>query len=352
MPSFFGPIEKEADEIFNYCTKYLIRERSNSTEDNKPTEGWRFPLVMTLLHGDFLAGRFNEVTFIYHNRNNENIESVSIIGNFLPLYQSLPLQQVVYDGEKTNIYYLTLILPVGKGFHYRFLINGKVQLDPINPQRVTLPNGKDWSFFFTDYFNYSADFEEWEINLLYRLVEQIVPFRTEEAQNFINRFYQNLSRQEKDSIPIYKLDQSVGEVNYITNILAREERHHLIDYKICIRVIDQLLRKRNPYVDSWLVSEEMINDLYNEMANENNRIQDWDYGQYNNPTYFLKLLRRHCITGAFCHPRHGGNIGGAGWNYLKEKYCVKDATGKVIESYFNWDLAMEMPLGKNPDYRG
>jgi hypothetical protein len=144
----------------------------------------------------------------------------------------------------------------------------------------------------------------------------------------------------------------VGEVNYITNLLAREERHHLIDYKLCIDIIDRLLRQRNPYVNSWAVSSELINDLYNEMASGNN-VPGWDYGKYGNPQYFLKLLRRHCITGAFSHPRYGGNIGGAGWNYLKEKYCVKDpVTGQVCGSYFNWDLALEAPLGKNKDYRG
>jgi hypothetical protein len=351
MPTFFGPVEKEPYEIFNYCTKYLSRDRTNN-EDSAYTEGWRFPLVMNVLQDGSLAGRFNEVTFIYQNKSNEEIDSINIIGNFMPFYQSLPLKPVQYDGANTNIYYLTLILPIGTGYHYRFQVNGRDVLDPVNPQRITLVNNKEWSFFFTDYFNSSTDFEEWEINLLYRLVEQIVPFRTEESQNFINRFYQNLTRTEKDAMPIYKLDQSVGEVNYITNILVREERHHLPDYKICIRVIDQLLRKRNPFVEPWLVPEEMINDLYNQMADESTPIPDWDYSQYGNPTYFLKLLRRHCITGAFCHPRYGGNIGGTGWNYLKEKFCRQDENGKPVESYFNWDLAIEQPLGKNVDYRG
>lgn len=352
MAYYFGPITKDATDVFNYCTKYLVRDRSN---DETMGEGWRFPLVATVLQGDNAqTSLFNEVTFIYHNKDKINIDRIELVGSFLPLYKSMPLTPVKYDNEDTDFFYLTLIIPIGKGFYYRFRINGTDVLDPINPQKITLNNGKEWSFFFTDYFNNSTEFEGWEFNLLSRLVEQIVPFRTEEAQNFINRFYDNLDHAQKEQMPIYRLDQSVGEVNYIANILAREERHHLIDYKICIDIIDKLLRKRNPVVNSWQVSAEEINRLYNDMANaDNTPVPDWDYSRYGDPQYFLKLLRRHCIVGAFSHPRYGGNVGCAGWNYLKEKYCIKDPdTGLITGSYFNWDLAIERPLGKNVDYRG
>ncbi len=350
MALYFGPVTKEAQEILNYCTKYLIRDVSREPDGKSPTEGWRFPLVASVLHDGNHSCQFNEVTFIYYNQDGKIINSVEIVGSFFPMYKSLKLQQVQYDDEDTPLYYLTIILPVGKGYHYKFLVNGEDLLDPINPQRITLTNGKEWSFFYTDYYNYTANFEEWELNLLGRLVEQIVLFRTEDAQNFINRYYQGLTRGEKEAMPIHRLDQSVGEINYITNILAKEERHHLIDYKVCLNVIDQLLRKWNPFVNSWEVSFEMINDLYNQMATNN--VLGWDYSQYNDPQYFLKLLRRHCITGAFCHPKYGGNIGGAGWNYLKEKYCIKDKAGIIVDSYFNWDLAIEPPLGKNLLYKG
>ena len=352
MLSYQGPITKDPNDVFNYCTKYLIRDSSNeSSDEERPTEGWRFPLVMTKLHTEeSVAGKLNEVTFIYKKRKNETVETVEVSGSFLPLYKTLPLQPLLFMGEPSGLYYLTLILPVGKGYYYRYIVNGKPTLDPINPQKTKFKNGKEWSFFFTDYYNYSNDFEEWEMNLLHRLVEQIAPFRTEEAQNFINRFYQGLPRGEKEAMPIYKLDESVGEINYITNILAREERHHLQDYKICIKLIDQTLRQRNPIVNSWQVSEELINDLYNEMASGN--VPGWDYQQYSDPKHFIKLLRRHAITGAFCHPRHGGNIGCAGWNYLKEKYSIKDEKGQITGTYFNWDLAMEKPFGKNADYKG
>lgn len=359
MSLFFGPIEKEPTEIFNYCTKYLIRERSNESSDNDTvTEGWRFPLVMTVLHENIPVGKYNEVTFIYQNRNDEEINSVEIIGSFLPLYQTMPLEPVLYKGEPSDLYYLTLKLPVGNGYHYRYLLNGNPVLDPINPQRINLPNGKEWSFFFTDYYNSTTVFEEWELNLLHRLVEQITPFRSDESQNFINRFYQGLSQKEKHLSTIYKLDDSVGEVNYITNILAREERHHLLMYKTILPLIDQLLRKRNPYVESWKVPSITINELYEELANdEKNRkdgivIPGWDYSKFDNPTYFLKTFRRHCIIGAFCHPRYGGNIGCAGWDYVKDMFPIKDDKGQVVGDYFNWELAIEPPHGRSADYRG
>lgn len=341
-------ITKEPQEVFNYCTKYLIRERS--AEAKEYSEGWRFPLVMTCLNNDQVCHLNNEVTFIYKKAKGETINSIEITGSFLPLYQTLPLQPLMFMDAASGLYYLTVQLPVGTGYYYRFLVNGNYVLDPINPQRTVHATGKEWSFFFTDFYNYSTDFEEWEMNLLYRLIEQIVPFRTLDAQNFINRFYQNQARHIQDIIPLHRLDESVGEVNYITNILAREERHYLQDYKICIQLIDEVLRSRYPAINSWNVPSAGIEQLYNEMADGN--VAGWDYNKYNNPRHFLKTLRRHSITGAFCHPRHGGNVGGAGWNYLKERYTARDKNGQPIESYFNWDKAIERPIGSNEDYLG
>ena len=350
MALFQGPVQKDPQEIFNYCTKYLIRDRSNDEDSPNFTEGWRFPLVMTVLNQDKLVGKLNEVTFVYKKNPGENISEVFIKGSFLPFYQSLSLEPVLFDGSASDLFSLTILLPVGKGFYYRYIVDGVERPDRINPQKKILENGKEWSFFFTDYYNYSNDFEEWEMNLMHRLVNQIVPLRSEEAQNFINRFYEGLPRGEKDALPIYRLDESVGEVNYITNILAKAERHHLIDYKICLKLIDTVLRMRNPFVNSWMVSEQMINDLYNEMAANN--VAGWDTQQYQEPAHFLRLIRRHAIVGAFCHPRYGGNIGGAGWNYLKDKYAIKDETGRITRTYFNWPLAIEKPHGENVDYWG
>ncbi|MBO9202134.1 MULTISPECIES: gluconate 2-dehydrogenase subunit 3 family protein [Niastella] len=355
---FAVPIALNDEQILNYCAKHLSRGPKLFVDDVSPdsfnlttvAEGWRFPIVLAARDSEGFTGRINEVSFVWVAKPNEVIDSIQVTGSFLPMYQSLALAPVLYDGENIGIYGATIQAPVGKGYYYRFRVNGRDVPDPINPQRKTLPNGSEWSFFFTDYYNSSEEFEDWEISILYRLANCIVPFRTPEAQNFINRFYLTLAKPNRLSMPIYKLDESVGEVNYITNILAREERHHLQDYKICLKLIDQVLRQRNPFVDSWLVSQELILELYEQMAS--GTVPGWDYSLYNNPTYFLALLRRHTITGAFSHPRYGGNIGGVGWGYLKERYAINNNVSMPVDSYFNWQLALEKPLGSNEEYLG
>jgi hypothetical protein len=349
---------KQSEDILNFCTKYLSRgaklfvgEQSDSSSNlTTISENWRFPLILPVGSTGSGDTPVNEVVFIYYAKAGEFPDSIEVTGSFAPLYESFPMLPILYEGENIGYYYYSVILPPGKGYYYRFRVNGTDIVDPINPQKKIFRNGKEWSFFFTDYYNYSEDFEEWEMNLLQRLVQQVVPFRTHEAQNFINRFYLTMSKNDKLAMPIYKLDESVGEINFITNILAREERHHLQDYKICLNLIDQLLRKRNPFLNSWEVSQELIADLYNEMATGN--VVDWDYSQYDNPMYFLSLIRRHTITGAFSHPKYGGNIGGAGWSYLQERYDIKNENAQTVGNYFNWELALEKPLGTNENYQG
>jgi Gluconate 2-dehydrogenase subunit 3 len=350
--------QRNDEQILNYCTKHLARGVKLFSEDvssdsfnlSTISENWRFPIVEPALDDNGGTGTVNRVTLVWMAKSSDTINSVRAIGSFVPWYESIELTPVKFEDGNTNFYACQLMLPVGKSYYYKFIINGIKFTDPINPQIKILSNGKQWSFFFTDFYNASEEFEAWEISLLYRLANQIVPFRTKEAQNFINRFYLSLTKPEKHVMPIYKLDDSVGEVNFITNILVKEERHHLSDYKICLSIIDQLLRKRNPTVDSWTVSEELINELYDEMATGN--VPDWDYAIYNNPRYFLSLIRRHTLTGAFSHPRYGGNIGGVGWKYLQEKFDIKNDTAQVTGNYFNWQLSMEKPIGNNEDYKG
>ena len=53
------------------------------------------------------------------------------------------------------------------------------------------------------------------------------------------------------------------------------------------------------------------------------------------------------MTGAFVHPKAGGNSGAAGWSYLEGRFT--DAQGQTL---FDWRRALEVPLGHNTDYRG
>jgi len=139
------------------------------------------------------------------------------------------------------------------------------------------------------------------------------------------------------------LEQPIGAVSFIDNLVAREERHHLIDYKICLRLIDGLLRHRFPGLAPEQVSKDGYQDLYKQMAA--GVVDGWDAEQYQSPNYFLQLLRRHTYTGAFSHPKYGGNIAGAGWAYLEQNYV-----GPQGESCFDWKRSIEAPLGASTDY--
>jgi hypothetical protein len=79
------------------------------------------------------------------------------------------------------------------------------------------------------------------------------------------------------------------------------------------------------------------------MANDS--VDGWDKAQYGSPNFFLQLLRRHTYTGAFSHPKYGGNAGAAGWAWLEDRF-----RGPGNESCFNWQRAIEQPLGTSADY--
>jgi hypothetical protein len=360
----------EDQYIFNRCTKYLARfntDRRSAYDTSGPevprdniAEAWRFPIVDTYgggapaftQAGDFSG--FNQVTFVYVGADNKSPASVSVIGTFATLYDPIPLRRARFEGEDTRFWSVTYVVPKGQVHRYRFLIDGAYPVnDPINPQEEKLDNGSVWSRLFTDSFSSPLVLEKWEVALLYRLTEGILPFRTDESDNFLERFYNYLDRQDKEELynNVYRLDVSVGEINYVDNILTREESHHLVDYKICLRQIDRILRIRNPYTEPAKMSREIYSALYDEMAT--NQVAGWDYNLYGSPQYFLYLLRRHVVAGAFCHPKYGGNAGAAGWAYLSEEYHMSPpAPGQPGQTLFDWKRALEVPLGSNPDYLG
>jgi hypothetical protein len=345
--------------VLNQCTKFLARSNTDPrhnfgqlTDDDprsRIAEAWRFPIIDSYSDGqDFVKSySSNLVTFVYQQQGNTPPKDVSIIGTFANLFEPISLKPVKFLGEETGYYALSIVVPKAQFHTYKFIVDGQAIIDPINPQRAQLDNGQFWSRFFTQLCTEPLSFEDWEFEILTRLVDHILPFRTAEGENFLNRQYNYLSKQDKEVqyAFAYRLDQSVGAVNYIDNILAREENHHVTDYKICLGQMDRILRQRNPYINPQDVYKELYIDLYNEMAN--NQVNGWNYQQYQDPRYFLQLLRRHTYTGAFSHPKYGGNVGGTGWAYLAERY-----TDEKGETLFNWRKAIEQPLGINRDYRG
>lgn len=352
-------LDTDPQYVLNHCTKYLARKNKDFRHNfgqygsgdprGNIAEAWRFPIIDSYSDGkDFTANQeLNRVTFIYQSRGDSPPNRIELICTFASLYEAIPLKPIQFLGEDTGYYALTAIVKKSEVHLYQYLIDNQPTLDPVNPQQVNLDNGKPWSRFFTQLCTQPLSLEDWEYTILERLIEHILPFQTEEGENFLSRYYQSLDRQAKELnyAYAYRLDQSIGAINFIDNILAREENHHLQDYNICLMQLDRILRLRNPYIEPAKMSKELYVDLYNEMSTD--KVNGWKYEQYGSPLYFLQLLRRHTYTGAFSHPKYGGNVGGSGWAYLSERF--QDAQGQTL---FDWRKAVEQPMGIDADYHG
>ena len=84
-------------------------------------------------------------------------------------------------------------------------------------------------------------------------------------------------------------------MNFIDKILAREEAHRLVDYKICLELIDRLLRQRNPYEEPERMLDARSTPSSTTRWRAAVRLAGWDYSRYGNPRFFLQLLRRHTL---------------------------------------------------------
>lgn len=346
-------VERDHIDILNHATRFLARDNTDPRHDygqydpNDPRaricEAWRFPVI----DGHYDANdpdasyRWNDVTFIYFDITAPVPESVAVVGTFAPLHTPIALRRL----RETPYFAVTVLVPKGELHTYRFIADGQLRLDPVNPQRTVNDNGVEWSRFFTQGCTRRISFEPWEMDILFRLTSHILPFRTRQGQRFLAQYFERLDAGEKRYIGPYRFDEGVGVANFIDKLVAREENHHLIDYKVCLGEIDRLLRVRNPFREPRQMPTEMYVELYDQMGSGN--VPGWNYSAYDNPRYFLQLLRRHTLTGAFSHPKYCGNAGASGWAYLSERYV--DETG---QSLFNWRQAIEKPLGTNEHYRG
>jgi hypothetical protein len=350
-------IDRGDEYLLNNCSKYLARAfndpRHNygqfSAGDVRSfiAESWRFPIVDAWADGTNFVPDYasNSVTFVYPVFPQATMPgSVSVIGTFCNLFEPLPLRLVADE----TIFVLTVVLPKGRVYTYQFIVDGEPVLDPVNPQYVELDNGKIWSRFFTDLCSIPITFEDWELSLLDRITQRILPFHTDLAQNFLRRYYNTLTNSEKESqyAKAFRLDEPVGIVNFIDKLVAKQENHRRLDYKLCLAQMDAVLRSRYPYVEPSDMPDEVYDDLYGQMASDN--VPGWDTSAYRSPAFFLKILRRHAYEGAFTHPKYGGNVGAVGWAYLEDRF-TDPASGRTL---FNWERIMEPPLGNSTDYRG
>lgn len=339
--------------VLNHCTSSLARsntdERHNFGYGHYPTgdprgrirDAWRFPIIDTCASppDGFEPSDFNDVTFVYPTFENPP-RSVAVVGTFAKMYEPIALRRVKFLEEDTAYLAVTVPAPRRALFSYKFLVDGGAVIDPINPQRVVLDNGVEWSRFFTWEFAEPIVLERGELAILQRLTNHILPFRTREGQRFLSWYYDGLDAAARQGLlrRAYRLDDSVGAAVYIDHILAREESHHLVDYQKCLRQIARILRQRDPAHEPGDVSRDYYVQLYNEMAAD--AVNGWDRTDYGSPRYFLGLVRRHAFTGAFSHPKYGGNAASAGWAYLEGRFP------------FAWRQSLEPPLGTSGSYVG
>ena len=352
-------VDKPADYVLNHCTKYLARDNQDTrhsfftTYDGQSrgriSECWRFPIVDAHDGQEADASEFNDVTFIYvRDRQQPAARLVELVTTAAALHDPIPLSAV----SDTVYWSATLKIPRARRYRYKFVVDGNLTVDPINPQTQTLASGDVWSSFFTWAYNAPINLERWEMALLDRLTRHILPFRGKEARNFISRGINagNVGH-------LFRLDVSAGVANYIDNILAREEHHQLYAYKTCLEMLRNVLLRRHPDRDPASLEVEDYVALYDQMASfkdaQGNQAllnDGWDLKRYGNPAAFLWLLRRHAWTGAFSHPKYGGNPGGMAWGFLAATYHTTD--DNPPQTAFNWQQAIEPPLGTSTEYRG
>lgn len=342
--------------VLNHCTVYLARRNTEPLHDYgfghfaagdlRATirEAWRFPIVDTCsraLEGH-QASDFNDVTFVYPDFS-LGAGDVSVVGTFAKLYEPIQLRRVKFSDENSGYLATTVAVPRHGVFYYRFVVDGQQVVDPVNPQLAALDNGQQWSRFFTWECTSPIVLQRWQLGILERFCDHILPFRTKEGERFFAWYYKHLADDAKRGVirGSFRIDDSAGAANFIDKILAREERHHLIDYQVCLRQLDRLIREREPGFEPANASEDTYVDLYEQMATPpQGDVKGWNLSEYGNPRHFLNLLRRHAFTGAFANPRYGGNISHAGWAFLESRFP------------FQWRKSLERPLGDSAVYLG
>ena len=345
-------VAKEADYILNHCAKYLARDNVDERHSffgldagqarSRISEPWRFPIVDADDTGVVDASDWNHVTFVHRAPDSRLDISVKLLTPCLGLFAPTPLTLI----DDSLYVALTLRVLKGQRHRYRFIVNGQAKLDAINPQTMVTPQGEVWSSFWTWTYNEPINLERWEMALVERMTRALLPFQGRQTRNLIDRGLNDGNVQH-----FFRMDIPAGVANYIDNILAREERHHLTSYRLCLSLIHAVLRRRNPGTEPVDLPDAEFKKLFDDMKNGADALfQDgWNRATYNNPSYFLYILRRHTWTGAFSHPKYGGNPGGLGWSFLGETYRT---TANASVSAFDWQRAIEPPLGTSSEYNG
>lgn len=342
-------VEKDVQYVLNHCTKYLAR--SNADERHSPqgiydsqprariADCWRYPVIDSHHGTEADAYDWNDVTFVWHARD-EAPGAISLLTTAHSLHELIPMQRV----DNSDFWSVTLAVRKAERHRYLFRLDGSMTLDPINPQTEVSASGETWSSFFTWAYPQPITFERWEFTILDRLTRHILPANSSEQLNFLSR-----EGQENQVQHLFRLDISLGVANFIDKVVAKEERHHLYTYRTCLDMLDTVLRRRNGGTPPEAVEEGEYRRLYDEMRFHSAAlfVDGWNKERYKSPSFFLQVLRRHAMSGAFSHPKYCGNPSGLGWDYLGSRFRT-DAGATA----FDWRQGMEAPLGTSNEYRG
>ncbi len=335
------PLEELAEEL-PIDHQYILNLSGKITgRSNTP-----FPIVDTFLDTE-KNSFFNQVTFVYYSEQTNNAQdkiAIFLIGNFDSLHTKRKLHQIIFNNELTRFYAITLKLPVKKRYHYQFLIDDSHIIDPLNTLTKQLDNNVIWSEFFTESIKSNIILEEWEAQILRRLISYILPFKTNEFKTFVKNHQGQFSELTKSLIS--QISYDIGCVNFIDKLISRDELHHIINYKLCLKEIKRILFALNTFQEPKEMDEYFYQRIYQIMSQNDFTI--WNKATYENPSYFIMVLRRHIITAAFSHPKHGGNTDALGWQFLDSLLRNNNHDG----AGFDWQQALEKPLGINNDYIG
>ena len=120
-------IQNDDQYILNHCTKFLARKNTDSRHnfgqylDGDPRarvcEAWRFPIIDSYIGvNDTDSYAYNKVTFIFQLDAANDSAVPAVIGDFNKLYQPIPLARILFLGEATDYYAVSLRVPKGQAF--------------------------------------------------------------------------------------------------------------------------------------------------------------------------------------------------------------------------------------------
>ncbi len=153
---------------------------------------------------------------------------------------------------------------------YKFAVDGRYQLDPVNPQRSVAGNGPPWSRFFTDASQVPLVLSRREREVLGRLVTHLLPFRLAENRQFIQEAYTSSTVPAGGGVPAGLPAGRGGGHRQLHRPGAGSppEQHNADDYHTFLPIIDGLLRARAGGKDPLQLPIEDYAQLYGEMATD------------------------------------------------------------------------------------